>query len=51
MVGGLALPGNPYDGNTLKRTLDQVRALSGQLTEEVLEDRGYRGHGVTDSVV
>ena len=49
VVGGMALPGNPYDGHTLKRALDQVRALSGQTIEEVLVDRGYRGHDETDS--
>ena len=51
VVGGMALPGNPYDGHTLKRVLDQVRALSGQCIEEVFVDRGYRGHDETDSAV
>lgn len=51
VVGGLALPGNPYDGHTLKRALDQVRALSGQGIEEVFVDRGYRGHDEVDSTV
>ena len=48
-VGGMALPGSPYDGYTLKPALDQVRALSGQCIEEVFGDRGYRGHDETDS--
>ena len=51
VVGGLALPGNPYDGHTLKRALDQVRMLCGQRIEEVYVDRGYRGHDETDSAV
>ena len=51
VVGGLALPGNPYDGHTLKRALDQVRSLSGQCIEEVFVDRGYRGHDEVDSTV
>ena len=51
VVGGLALPGNPYDGHTLKRALDQVRALSGQRIEKVFVDRGYRGHDEVDSAV
>ena len=51
VVGGMALPGNPYDGHTLKRALDQVRTLSGQTIEEVFADRGYRGHDETDSAV
>ena len=51
VVGGLALPGDPYDGHTLKRALDQVRMLCGQRIEEVYVDRGYRGHDETDSAV
>ena len=51
VVGGLALPGNPYDGHTLKRALDQVRALSGRRIEEVFVDRGYRGLDEVDSTV
>ncbi len=44
-------PGNPDDGHTLKRALDQVRALSGQCIEEVYVDRGDRGHDEVDSAV
>ncbi len=51
VIGGLALPGNPYDGHTLKDALDQVRKLCGQQIEEVYVDRGYRGHDETESVV
>ena len=51
VVGGMDLPGNPYDGLTLKRVLDQVLALTGQYIEEVFVDRGYRGHDETDSAV
>ena len=51
VVGGLALPGNPFDGHTLKTALDQVRLLCGQHIEEVYVDRGYRGHHETDSAV
>ena len=51
VVGGLALSGNPYDGYTLKRALDQVRALSGQRIEEVFVDRVYRGHDEVDGAV
>ena len=51
VVGGMALPGNPYDGHTLKPALDQVCALSGQCIEEVFVDRDYRGHDETDSAV
>ena len=51
MVGGLLLPGNPFDGHTLKTALDQVRMLCVQRIEEVYVDRGYRGHDETDSAV
>jgi len=51
VVGGLALPGNPYDGHTLKTALLQVRRMTGSVIEEVFVDRGYRGHGVEDSAV
>ena len=51
VVGGLALPGNPYDGHTLKTALLQVRRMTGSVIEEVFVDRGYRGHGVEDSSV
>ncbi len=51
VIGGLALPGNPYDGHTLKGALAQVRKLCGQCIEEAYVDRGYRGHDKTESVV
>ena len=45
IVGGMALPGNPFDGHTLPTALEQVRRLTGCVVEEVFVDRGYRGHG------
>ena len=51
VVGGLALPDNPFDGHSLTRALDQVRTLSGQRIEEVYVDRGYRGHDEVDRAV
>ena len=50
-VGKMALPGNPYDGHTLKQTLDQVHTLSSQRIEEVFAGRGDRCYGETDSAV
>ena len=44
VVGGSALPGNPYDGHTLKKALEQVRRVTGSAIEEAFVDRGYRGH-------
>lgn len=51
MVGGIALPGNPFDGHTLVCALDQVRRLTGSVIDEVFVDRGYRGHGEEESTV
>jgi len=45
VVGGMALPGNPFDGHTLVDALVQVRRLTGSAINEAFVDRGYRGHG------
>ena len=46
VVGMKSLPGNPYDGHTLKASLDQAQRLTGVAPREAYVDRGYRGHGV-----
>ena len=51
VVGGMALPGNPYDGHTLTKALEQVRRMTGSVIEEAFVDRGYRGHGETQTTV
>ncbi len=51
VVGGLAVPGSPYDGHTLKKALAQVRCLTGTSSDEAFVDRGYRGHDETESTV
>jgi IS5 family transposase len=51
VVGGMALPGNPYDGHTLTKALAQVRRMTGSVIEEAFVDRGYRGHGETQTTV
>jgi IS5 family transposase len=33
VVGGMALPGNPYDGHTLTHALEQVRWMTGSVIE------------------
>jgi IS5 family transposase len=43
-----ALPGNPYDGHTLKAGLDAVEALTGRCVKATVADKGYRGHGIED---
>ena len=51
VVGGMAVPGNPYDGHTLQTALAQVRRLTGTRIDEAFVDKGYRGHGETASTV
>lgn len=51
VVGGMAVPGNPYDGHTLKTALEQVRRLTGSAIDEAFVDKGYRGHDETRTTV
>ncbi len=51
ILGAQGLEGNPYDGHSLKGALDQVTELTGARPERCYVDRGYRGHGVTDTQV
>ncbi|TGN30791.1 IS5/IS1182 family transposase, partial [Paracoccus liaowanqingii] len=51
VVGMRALPGNPYDGHTLSEALEQVAILTGRTPELAVVDRGYRGHGVSETKV
>ena len=44
IVGMQALPGNPYDGHTLSRQIEQVERLTGVTVERAYVDRGYKGH-------
>jgi transposase, IS5 family len=39
-----ALPGNPYDGHTLRAVIEQTQKLTGHESERVYVDKGYRGH-------
>ena len=50
VVGMQSLPGNPYDGHTLKASLQQVQKLTGIAPKEAYVDRGYRGHGLAEPV-
>jgi IS5 family transposase len=47
VLASKALEGNPYDGHTLKATVDQVVALSGVEPDRIYVDQGYRGHDYT----
>jgi IS5 family transposase len=39
-----SLPGNPYDGHTLKTVVEDTQALTGREIERAFVDKGYRGH-------
>jgi IS5 family transposase len=39
-----ALPGNPYDGHTLRTAIEDTERLTGCTIERVYVDKGYRGH-------
>ena len=39
-----SLPGNPYDGHTLKTVIPDIEAMIGNTIERMLLDKGYRGH-------
>lgn len=45
ILGIRAHHGNPYDGHTLKESLDQIERLTGWKAAEAYVDLGYRGHG------
>jgi IS5 family transposase len=39
-----SLPGNPYDGHTLKAAIEDTQKLTGCKIERGYVDKGYRGH-------
>jgi IS5 family transposase len=39
-----ALPGNPYDGHSLREVIEETQALTGREIERIYVDKGYRGH-------
>ena len=39
-----ALPGNPYDGHTLRAAIEDTLSLTGREIERAYVDKGYRGH-------
>lgn len=43
VVGADALHGNPFDGHTLKKQIDQVERITGHRPEQAFVDQGYRG--------
>nr|WP_306267850.1 IS5 family transposase [Pararhizobium sp. IMCC3301] len=39
-----ALPGNPYDGHTLREVIEETETLTGRQIERAYVDKGYVGH-------
>ena len=44
VIHAKALPGNPYDGHTLKTVLPGIEAMTGAALARILADAGYKGH-------
>lgn len=44
IVAAQVQEGNPYDGHTLKTTMDQLLSMTGKEPEHVYADMNYRGH-------
>ena len=42
------LPGNPYDGHTLRAVIEDTQKLIGREIERAYVDKGYRGHDTTN---
>jgi len=51
VLAAKALPGNPYDGHTLKTTLEQASDLTGRALDRVYVDMGYRGHDYEGPII
>ncbi len=48
VLNAKALPGNPYDGHTLKDAIEDTERLTGCSIERVYADKGYRGHAASN---
>ena len=44
VLGAMAIPGNPYDGDTLSKALKQAEEICGVKPQHAYCDLGYRGH-------
>ncbi len=49
VVGIQSCPGNPFDGHTLDRQLEQVARITGKVPGTTFVDRGYKGHGIPET--
>jgi IS5 family transposase len=48
VLNAKALPGNPYDGHTLKGAIEATERLTGCSIERAYVDKGYRGHDASN---
>jgi IS5 family transposase len=48
VLNAKALPGNPYDGHTLKDAIEDTERLTGCSIERAYVDKGYRGHDASN---
>jgi transposase, IS5 family len=48
-IHAIALPGNPYNGHTLKDVIPGMQELIGNEVKKILADAGYRGHSAPDT--
>jgi len=46
ILGAKSFSGNPYDGHTLKESIEQTELLTQVPILQAVCDKGYRGHGV-----
>jgi len=44
VVHARAFHGNPYDGHTLRRVIEETQALTGRAVDPLDVDKGYRRH-------
>mgnify|MGYP006345360771 FL=1 len=44
ILSAKAMHGNPFDGHTLKATIENIEKQTGVTAERVYVDRGYKGH-------
>jgi len=51
IVGAQSFKENPYDGHTLRESIEQAEKLTGITIQQVACDQGYRGHGIEDTSV
>lgn len=51
VVGMRSMPGNPYDGHTLREAIEQVEILTDKRPSIVIVDKGYQGAELTGTQV